>query len=271
MVGEKISITSRKPQTTRNRLLGIQTEGDTQIIYVDTPGLHSGGKRVMNRMMNRKVFDAIADVDLVVFLIEAMQWKAEDDLVIEHLKECPYPIFLAVNKVDKVKNKEDLLPFIETIKAKLNYKELFLISAKNGRNVEKLVSQIRRLLPEGPHFFPATETTDQKQNFLFAELVREKLIRVTGQEIPYATAVVIEQSKLVDKIQHISALILVEREGQKKIVIGKKGEKLKEVGRLARLDMERKLGHKVFLQLWVKVKTGWSDNQTLLKNLGYSD
>jgi len=269
ILGQKISITSRKPQTTRHRILGIKTVEQSQAIYVDTPGLHLNAKKAMNRFMNKAVTTTLDDVDLILFVIEAGQWTDEDDNVLARLKNVKVPVMLVVNKIDQLEDKEVLLPLMQSLASKLSFVEIVPLSAQNGSNVEELERTVVRYLPEAEPMFPADQITDRSERFLAAEIVREKLMRELGQELPYAVTVEIEQFKEEEGLLRISALIWVERDSQKRIVIGKKGEQLKEIGRQARIDMERLFGEKVFLQLWVKVKEGWSDNERLLNTLGY--
>ena len=271
ILGQKISITSRKPQTTRHRILGIKTDEQSQAIYVDTPGLHLNAKKAMNRFMNKAVTSTFDDVDLILFVIEAGQWTDEDDNVLQRLKNVRVPVMLVVNKIDQLEEKGALLPLIQSLAEKMSFVEIVPLSAQNGSNVEELERTVVRYLPEAEAAFPADQITDRSERFLAAEIVREKLMRELGQELPYAVTVEIEQFKEEEGLLRISALIWVERDSQKRIVIGKKGEQLKEIGRQARIDMEKLFDNKVFLQLWVKVKEGWSDNERLLNTLGYRD
>jgi len=271
ILGQKISITSRKPQTTRHRILGIKTEEQSQAIYVDTPGLHLNAKKAMNRYMNKAVTTTLDDVDLILFVIEAGQWTDEDDNVLQRLKNVNVPVMLVVNKIDQLDDKEVLLPLMKSLAGKMSFVEIVPLSAQSGSNVEELERTVVRYLPEAAPMFPEDQITDRSERFLAAEMVREKLMRELGQELPYAVTVEIEQFKEEEGLLRIGALIWVERDSQKRIVIGKKGEQLKEIGRQARIDMERLFGEKVFLQLWVKVKEGWSDNERLLNTLGYRD
>lgn len=271
LIGQKISITSRKPQTTRHRLLGIKTDKNIQTIYVDTPGLHQGGKRAINRYMNRAARYAMSDVDIIVCLLDALNWTDEDEWILKLLSTVERPVIIAINKVDTIQTKQTLLPHIEKLSEKLKNAEILPISAKLGDNLDRLEKIITEHLPENPHFFQDTEITDKNERFIVAEFLREKIFRLTGQELPYATSVQIEEFKEKPNITHISALIIVEREGQKKIILGKKGEKIKTIGRLARLDMEKFLGKKVFLQTWIKVRRDWSDDENALRSLGYTD
>jgi GTP-binding protein Era len=271
LLGQKISITSRKPQTTRHSLLGIKTTDDAQFVYVDTPGLHLKEKKAMNRYMNRAAAAVLSDVDAVVFVIEAGRWTEEDDNVVRRLKDLSVPVVLAVNKVDRMKDKGALLPLLEELSHKMAFAGIVPLSALKGDNTERLEQTVQGLLPSSQPLFPEDQITDRTERFLAAELVREKLMRRLGQELPYALTVEIEQFKERGGMLEIAALVWVEREGQKKIIIGKGGSGLREVGREARTEMETLFGRKVFLQLWVKVKEGWSDNERALRSLGYSD
>ncbi len=271
ILGQKISITSRKPQTTRHRILGIKTDEQSQAIYVDTPGLHLNAKKAMNRFMNKAVTSTLDDVDLILFVIEAGEWGDEDENVLQRLRNVKVPVMLVVNKIDRLADKEALLPLMQSLASKMTFIEIVPLSAQSGSNVEELERTVVRHLPEAAPMFPADQITDRSERFLAAEIVREKLMRELGQELPYAVTVEIEQFKEEEGLLRIGALIWVERDSQKRIVIGKKGEQLKEIGRQARLDMEKLFDQKVFLQLWVKVKEGWSDNERLLNTLGYRD
>ena len=272
LLGQKVSITSRKPQTTRHRILGIDTQGAYQTIFVDTPGLHIEEKRAINRLMNRAASSSLGDVEMVVFVVDGTQWTADDDMVLNKLRYMKCPVVLAVNKVDVIKDKEVLLPHLQMLAQKGNFAEILPISAEKGTNVDKIRDMAKRLLPEGQHYFPDDYITDRSSRFMASEIIREKLMRFTGEELPYSVTVEIERFKVEDDgLFHINALILVEREGQKKMVIGNKGEKLKVIGTEARLDMERLFGQRVFLELWVKVKSGWADDERALRSLGYGD
>ena len=272
LLGQKVSITSRKPQTTRHRILGIDTQGAYQTIFVDTPGLHIEEKRAINRLMNRAATSSLGDVEMVVFVVDGTQWTADDDMVLNKLRYMQCPVVLAVNKVDVIKDKEILLPHLQMLAQKGNFAEILPISAEKGTNVVKIRDMAKRLLPEGQHYFPDDYITDRSSRFMASEIIREKLMRFTGEELPYSVTVEIERFKVEDDgLFHINALILVEREGQKKMVIGNKGEKLKVIGTEARLDMERLFGQRVFLELWVKVKSGWADDERALRSLGYGD
>lgn len=268
-LNKKVSITSPKPQTTRWQVMGIKTEYQAQIVYIDTPGLHQDEKRAINRYMNRMASAVIPDADVIVFVIDAQGWQKEDELVLERLKQARAPIILAINKIDTLKDKSVLLPLIDKVKAKFSFTHIVPISAQKKENIALLGEKVIDLLPENPYFFPEDQVTDKGERFQVAEIIREKLIRLTEQELPYTTTIEIEQYKTAEKLIEISAIIWVEREGQKAIVIGKKGERLKKIGTLARKEMEALLKQKVFLRLWVKVKEHWTDDEKALKSLGY--
>jgi len=270
LVGQKVAITSDKPQTTRHRIAGIDTQGNQQIIYVDTPGIHSITKRAINRYMNQVAKSVIHDVDIILFLLDRLYWTDEDAMILEMIQAANVPVILILNKVDRAKDKTTLLEPLRELSEKGDFESVIPVSALKGTNVPQLQQVIRQHLPEGPFLFAEDDISDRSLHFMLAELVREKLFRGTGEEVPYALTVDIEKFELKNEIYHISAIIYVERMGQKKIVIGKQGEKLKKVGRAARLDMEKMLEKKVFLQLWVKVKKDWPDNEMLLERLGYT-
>ncbi len=271
ILGQKISITSRKPQTTRHRILGIKTTSQSQVVYVDTPGLHQGGKRAMNRLMNRAALDVLLDVDVVLFLVEDLRWSEEEAYILDRLRQCKQPVVLAINKVDKIKPKERLLPHLEMLAAQYPFAEIIPIAARSGKNVTLLEEKLTALLPASPPLFPEDQVTDRSERFLAAELIREKLMRRLAKELPYALSVEIERFALEKGVLHIDALIWVERQPQKSIVIGRQGQVLKQVGQQARRDMEEMFGHKVFLQMWVKVKDKWSDDERALRSLGYME
>ena len=271
LLGQKISITSRKPQTTRHQVLGIKTEGDHQIIFVDTPGLHQGADKAINRYMNRAATSAIRDVDLVILVVDRTAWTDEDRMVLEQVKQAGVPVLLAVNKVDLLDDKSVLLPHIQMLSEQAEFAAILPLSALQHRQIDQLEREIISHLPESLHFFPEDQITDRSQRFLAAEIVREKIMRQLGDEIPYAVAVEIEEFAQQGDILHLSALILVERKGQKKILIGEKGARLRSIGTEARADMERLFDSKVMLRLWVKVKSGWSDDDRALRSLGYDE
>ena len=271
ILGQKLCITSRRPQTTRHRILGIKTTDHAQLVYVDTPGMHSDGKRAMNRYMNRAATASIEDVDVIVFVIESLKWTDEDQRVLKRLQsDADKPVILVLNKVDKTDDKSALLPQMEQLAAQYSFAAVVPVSARRGMNIEQLEAEVEQLIPEGEPIFDEDQLTDRSSRFLAAEMVREKLFRHLGQELPYSLTVDIEQFEEDNGMFRISAVIYVERSGQKSIVIGKKGELLKQVGQDARKDMEDLFGCKVFLQLWVKVREGWSDNERMLRNLGYN-
>ncbi|MFO1422574.1 MAG: GTPase Era [Candidatus Competibacteraceae bacterium] len=271
LIGQKISITAPKPQTTRHVILGIQTLPDAQIVYVDTPGLHRQGRRAMNRYLNRAAASVLGYVDVVVFLIEALRWTEEDQDVLQRLAAFPGPVALAVNKVDRVADKARLLPFLRDMAGRRAFAEVVPLSALKGDNVATLEQAIARWLPVGDFQFPADQVTTASERFLAAELVREKLTRLLREELPYALTVAIERFAEEERLTRIHAVIWVERASQKGIVIGEKGATLREVGRQARQDLERLLGRPVFLETWVKVREGWSDDERALRSLGYAD
>lgn len=271
ILGQKLAITSRKPQTTRHNMLGIKTEGNVQAIYVDTPGLHKKSDKALNRYMNRSASAALKDVDVVVFVVDRDRWTEEDQLVLERVQYVQGPVLLAVNKTDRMDEKGDLIPHLSWLQEQLPNAELVPISALQGHNLDTLERLVAERLPEGDHFFPEDQITDRSSRFLAAELVREKIMRQLGAELPYQITVEIEEFKQEGRVLHIHALILVERDGQKKIIIGDSGERIKRIGQDARKDMEVLFDSKVMLNLWVKVKGGWSDDERALRSLGYND
>ena len=271
LLGQKISITSRKPQTTRHQVLGIKTDRQHQIIFVDTPGLHSDADKAINRYMNRAASSAIRDVDVIVFVVDRTAWTAEDQMVLEQVQRSGLPVILAINKVDLLADKSQLLPHLHRLAEKADFAAVMPLSALQQHNVEQLEQEILQFLPESEHFFPEDQITDRSQRFLAAEIVREKIMRQLGEELPYAVTVEIEEFSQDESVLHISAVILVERKGQKKILIGEKGSRLRSIGTDARVDMERLFDAKVMLRLWVKVKSGWSDDERALRSLGYDE
>lgn len=271
ILGQKISITSRKPQTTRNAVVGIKTEGDVQIIFVDTPGMHLGQQKAINRYMNKAATSAMKDVDVVVFVIDRFIWTEEDEAVAEKLQHLSCPIILAVNKVDQIEDKETLLPHLQSLSEKLDVAEIVPMSALRNTNLDRLEQLITERLPLGIHMYPEDQITDRSSRFMAAEIVREKITRQLGDELPYEMAVEIEEFKQEGNLLNISALILVERDGQKKILIGDKGERIKLIGTQARMDMEKLFEMKIMLKLWVKVRSGWSDDERALRSLGYNE
>lgn len=271
ILGQKLSITSRKPQTTRHQILGIKTEDEVQVVYVDTPGIHKHQEKAINRYMNRAATTAVKDVDLILMMIDRTRWTDEDDLVLETVKQQRAPVVLVVNKVDFINDKETLLPYLQKLSERHAFDQIIPISAKTGHNIERLEQLIESYLPENPYFYPEDQITDRSSRFLAAELVREKIMRQLGEELPYAMTVEIEEFKHDGRILEISALIMVERASQKRIVIGEGGSRLKQIGQDARKDMEILFDSKVMLNMWVKVKSNWSDDERALRSLGYDD
>lgn len=273
LLKQKISITSRKPQTTRHRIMGIHTEGPKQVIFVDTPGLHIEEKRTINRLMNRAAASSLADVELVLFVVEGTKWTADDEMVVKKLRGAgDRKVALVVNKVDQVKDKEELFPHIQQLQQKYNFDAVFPVAAGKGGNVDPIMDMALDSVQESIHYFPEDYVTDRSQRFMASEILREKLMRFMGDELPYAATVEIEQFKVDEKgTFHVNALILVEREGQKRMVIGNKGDKIRTIGREARLEMEQMFETKVYLETWVKVKSGWADDERALRSLGYGD
>ncbi|HEX9627851.1 MAG TPA: GTPase Era [Acidiferrobacterales bacterium] len=271
LVGQKVSITSRRPQTTRHRILGIHNESGAQIVYVDTPGLHAGEGNTMNRYMNRAATGSVEGVDVVVLMITARGWTAADEPALGVARRQRCPVILAINKIDRLENRTALLPLIEGSRARLAFAEIVPLSAQTGEGVDELARCLRRYLPEQPAHFPDDQISDRSDRFMAGELVREQIFRGYGQEVPYAAAVEIAQFKEEPKLIRIEAVIWVEKTGQKAILIGKGGSRLKEVGRRARLAMQKQFGRKVHLELWVKVRAGWADDVRTLRSLGYSD
>ncbi|XAW89280.1 GTPase Era [Vibrio sp. CDRSL-10 TSBA] len=273
LLGQKISITSRKPQTTRHRIMGVETEGDYQAIFVDTPGLHIEEKRAINRLMNRAASSSLSDVNLVLFVVEGTHWTDDDEMVLTKLRNANFPVVLCVNKVDNVKDRNDVMLHMQELSKLMDFVDVVPISAKHSKNIDVLRKHVRAHLPKAVHHFPEEYVTDRSQRFMASEIIREKLMRFTGDELPYSVTVEIERFDYNPDNDgfHINALILVERIGQKKMVIGNKGEKIKTIGREARLDMEELFGRKVYLETWVKVKSGWADDERALRSLGYID
>jgi GTP-binding protein Era len=270
LLKQKISITSRKPQTTRHRILGINTTEAGQAIYMDTPGMHGNEQKALNRYLNRTAETTLLGVDVIVWLIDGLSWHEYDEVIFKKLEQAGLPVILAVNKVDKVKDKDDILAFFDQAQHRFPFVHMIPISALKSTNLEQLESLIMGLLPESDLIYPEDQVTDRPERFLCAEIVREKLTRRLGDELPYAITVEIERYEEHPNITKIYAIIWVERLGQKTIVIGDNGEMLKKVGTDARQDIEKLLGQKVYIQLWVKVKKGWSDNERALQSLGFN-
>ena len=268
LIGQKISITSRKAQTTRHRITGILTEDKTQFVFVDTPGFQTQHTNALNRSMNRVVTSSLREVNVVLFVLEARHFDERDQQVMELLPQ-DRPVILVINKADLLENKAELLPFIEKISALRHFAAIVPVSARQGKQLDTLLDAIRPYIPEGEHLYAEDEITDRNERFLAAELLREKVFRFTGEELPYSVSVVIEQFKLEGKLRRIHAAILVDKEAHKAMLIGSKGEKLKEIATQARLDMEKLFDGKVFLEVFVKVRSGWADSAQMLKSLGY--
>lgn len=268
LVGQKISIVSRKAQTTRHRITGIVTNPDAQYVFVDTPGFQTRYASALNRAMNRGVTQTLADVDVVIFVIEAGRFDAKDKAVLKLLPE-DRPVILVVNKVDKLKDKDALLPFLAEVAAERNFAAVVPVSAAKGSQMTELLAEARKHLPNEGLMFDEDELTDKSERFLASEYIREKLFRLLGDELPYVATVEIEKFEVEGRLRRIYAAIVVDRDSHKAIVIGKGGETLKRIATEARQDMERLFDGKVYLEVWVKVKSGWTDDERLLKSLGY--
>ncbi len=268
LIGQKISITSRKAQTTRHRITGILTEDKTQFVFVDTPGFQTQHTNALNRGMNRVVTSSLREVNVVLFVLEARHFDERDQQVLDLLPQ-DRPVILVINKADLLEDKAELLPFIETLSALRYFAAIVPVSARLGKQLDTLLDAIRPFIPEGEHLYAEDEITDRNERFLAAELLREKVFRFTGEELPYSVSVIIEQFKMDGKLRRINAAILVDKEAHKAMLIGSKGEKLKEIATQARLDMEKLFDGKVFLEVFVKVRSGWADSAQMLKSLGY--
>ena len=268
LIGAKVSITSKKAQTTRHRINGVLTQDNTQYIFVDTPGFQTKHGGALNRVLNRNVSQALGEVDVVVWVIEAMKFTPQDEAVLNILPEST-PVILAINKVDQLEKKNDLLPFVQKISERFNFKHIIPVSAKNGVQMQVLLNEIKPLLPENPAFFEQDDITDRPSKFLATEIIREKIFRLSGDEVPYGCTVVIELFTEEKNMYRIAAAILVERDAHKAMIIGKDGERMKRIASESRQDMEKLFGCKVFLEVFVKVRSGWADNEASLRNLGY--
>jgi GTPase len=268
LVGTKISITSNRPQTTRHRITGVVSSQDAQIVLVDTPGFQIAHGGALNKIMNHTVTDSLAGTDVVLFMVEALNFGKEDSRVVALLPDT-IPVVLAINKVDKVREKSMLLPFIEKVSQAFTFSDVVPVSAAKGSQTDRLLDVLKAHLPLAPALFDDDTLTDRSERFLAAEFLREKLFRLLGEELPYAATVVVESFELREEVRHIQASIVVAKENHKAMVIGAKGEKLKAIASQARMDMEKLFGGKVFLEVWVRVKSGWSDNLKALKSLGY--
>ena len=269
LLGQKLSITSRKPQTTRQQVLGVATNGNVQLVFIDTPGIHAGQSSAMNRMMNKSALSALMDVDVTLLLCDRVRWTDEDELALVAASKQKGPVALVINKLDLLTEPDALLPFTTALSDRCAFDVVLPISALRRQGLSELLAYLDSKAPVAPHLFPEDQITDKSQRFFAAELVREKIVRQLGDELPYSTAVEVESfAENSSAVLHINMLILVERAGQKKILIGEAGGRLKSIGTAARKDMERMFGQKVMLKLWVKVKSGWSDDLRALKTLG---
>ena len=269
LVGQKLSITAHKPQTTRHSILGIQTEGERQIVFVDTPGIHVDGRRKLNQVLNRTASAALHDVDVVLLVVQALVWNEDDRRAFDLVAASGVPFFLVVNKVDTVRRRRDLLPFLASLPDHARLAGVLIVSARGGSGLDALEEAIDGCIPEGEWRYAEDELTDRSSRFLAAEAVREPLTRLLAAELPYAISVEIETFEESAGLVRVGAVVWVEKASQKGIVIGKGGERLKEVGRRARLSMETLFGRRVFLEIWVRVKEGWADDERALRGLGY--
>jgi GTP-binding protein Era len=268
LIGQKISITSRKAQTTRHRIHGIYTDEHSQFVFVDTPGFQTRHLNALNRGMNRVVTSSLRDVQVVMYVIEALRYDERDQEVLKLLPD-NRPVLLVINKIDEVEDKGQLFAFAERVAQDFKFSDIVPVSAKLGSKLDELRDALRRHLPPGELIYDKDDITDRSERFLAAEILREKIFRYTGDELPYSTSVVIEQFKLEGKLRRIHAAVLVDREAHKAMLIGKKGEKLKEIASQARLDMEKLFDGKVFLEVFVKLRSGWADDERVLRSLGY--
>ena len=273
LVGQKISITSRKAQTTRHRITGIRTEGPTQYVFVDTPGFQTRHNTALNKSLNKTVLGAVGDVDLVLFVVEAGMFNTADAKVLTLLKP-DVPVLLIANKLDTVNRREELAPWLKDMQERHPFTEFVPMSAKNAKDIERLMGYCEKYLPEQAWMYGEDELTDRSEKFLASEIVREKLFRFTGDELPYTSTVVIdkfeeEPSRSANRMIRIAATIVVEREGHKAMVIGDKGERLKRIGTEARQELEKLMDAKVFIELWVKVRSGWADDEARVRSFGY--
>jgi GTP-binding protein Era len=269
LVGRKVSITSSRPQTTRHRLLGIRTDEQSQMIFVDTPGVHQAKKRYINRVLNKTARSALEGVDIILLMIGSAGWTEEDKLALELAAQHKTPVMLLINKVDRLKDKSRLLPLLEASAGMHRFDEIIPLSALQGENVDALSERLIHYLPESPQLFPAEQTTDRSDRFYISEVIREKLFRSLHHELPYALAVEVKQLAFEDGLVKADAIVWVEKQSQKGIIIGREGSNLKAVGSAARKDLEKYFSTKVFLQLWVKVRENWSDNAQMLRTVGY--
>lgn len=271
ILGVKLSITSRKPQTTRHQILGIKTDEFVQTIYVDTPGMHQRRGTAINKYMNRAAASVMSDVDVLLFVVQALEWTDEDEAVLQRLENINMPVILVVNKIDQVSDKEALLPFISEISSRYKFYDVIPAAAVKGLSIDKVELAVAALLPENDAFYPEDQLTNRSMRFLAAEIIREKLVRELGQELPYTSTVNIDKYDEDGDLIRIHATIFVESKGQKTIIIGRKGDRIKSIGTKARKDIEAMADSKVYLNLWVKVREGWSNDEQALRGLGYGD
>ena len=271
LIEKKIAITSRKPQTTRNRILGISTSQESQIVYLDTPGFHTGHKRALNKYMNKLAKHCYEEVDLVVFVVDRFKWLKEEKNILDSLKELNKPIILAINKIDRLEKKEELLPLISEIKQKFDFLAVIPVSALRKKNLENLTNEITKKLPEGPFHFPENSVTEFSENFFISEIIREKAINRLGDELPYRLNVGIDKVERKKGLITIYANIIVESSSQKGIILGKGGSMIKAIGTSARKDLEAEMKRKINLQLFVKVSKKWTNNLNLMNKFGYGD
>ena len=269
LIEHKVSITSRKPQTTRFRVLGIKTKGLCQAVIIDTPGYHRGQKRALNKYMNKVALSAMTGIDILLFVVEALKWKEEDQFLLQKILKGLNKVILVINKIDKLKQKERLLPYIDQLTDKHDFMDIIPISALKGKNIKRLEKLILTNLPTAKHLYPEEQTTDMTEKFLISETIREKCIARVGQEIPYRITVTIDQFEEKGLILFISATLYVEKKSQKGILIGLGGKNLKSIGTSSRKELERTFQKKVMLKLWVKVKKNWTDNEIIMKSMGY--
>jgi len=268
LIGQKVSITSRKAQTTRHRIHGIYTDEQSQFVFVDTPGFQTKHQNALNKSMNRVVTSSLRDVQVVMYVLEALRYDERDQQVLKLLPD-NRPVLLVINKIDEVEDKGQLFSFAERVAKDFNFANIVPVSAKQGTKIEELREALRHHLPAGEPIYDKDDITDRSERFLASEILREKVFRFTGEELPYSVSVVIEQFKLEGKLRRISAAILVDKDAHKAMLIGKKGEKLKEIATQARLDMEKLFDGKVFLEVFIKVRSGWADDARVLRSLGY--
>ncbi|NRD80794.1 GTPase Era [Bacillus sp. BRMEA1] len=272
VIGQKIAIMSDKPQTTRNKIQGVLTQSDAQMVFIDTPGIHKP-KHKLGDFMMKVAQNTLKEVDLIMFMVNAQEgFGRGEEFILEKFKTINTPVFLVINKIDQI-HPDDLLPIIESYKEKYSFKEIVPISALEGNNVERLLEQIKSFLPEGPQYYPADQVTDHPERFIITELIREKALHLTREEIPHSLAVVLDKMERQQNkdVIHVMATVIVERDSQKGIIIGKQGGMLKEIGKRARMDIENLLGSKVFLELWVKVQKDWRNKMSQLRDYGFNE